>query len=47
MSALTLYGFPRSSFVNVVRMILTHKDVAFHFHDLESCLLYTSPSPRD
>ena len=38
MSALTLYGFPRSSFVNVVRMILTHKDVAFHFHDLESVM---------
>src|SRR3954471_7226346 len=38
MSALTLYGFPRSSYVNIVRMILTHKDVAFHFHDLEAVM---------
>jgi glutathione S-transferase len=38
MSALTLYGFPRSSFVNIARMILTYKDVAYHFHDLESVM---------
>lgn len=35
MSALTLYGFPRSSFVNIARMILTHKDIDYNFHDLE------------
>lgn len=35
MSDPVLYGFPRSSFVNIVRMILTHKDVAYGFHDLE------------
>ena len=31
----TVYGFPRSTFVNIVRLILTHKDVAYSFHDLE------------
>lgn len=31
----TVYGFPRSTFVNIVRLILTHKDVAYAFHDLE------------
>lgn len=35
MSDPILYGFPRSSFVNIVRMVLTHKDVAYGFHDLE------------
>ena len=30
-----VYGFPRSTFVNIVRLILTHKDVAYSFHDLE------------
>ena len=35
MSDPILYGFPRSTFVNIVRMILTHKDVAYSFHDLE------------
>jgi len=31
----TVYGFPRSTFVNIVRLILTHKDVPYRFHDLE------------
>ena len=35
MSDPIVYGFPRSTFVNIVRMILTHKDVAYSFHDLE------------
>jgi len=35
MSEPILYGFPRSTFVNIVRLILTHKDVAYGFHDLE------------
>lgn len=35
MSNPIVYGFPRSSFVNIVRMILTHKDVPYIFHDLE------------
>jgi glutathione S-transferase len=36
MSDLVVYGFPRSTFVNIVRMVLTHKDVAYKFHDLEA-----------
>src|SRR5215216_177861 len=35
MSEPIVYGFPRSTFVNIVRLILTHKDVAYQFHDLE------------
>jgi glutathione S-transferase len=30
-----VYGFPRSTYVNIVRLILTHKEVAHGFHDLE------------
>ena len=30
-----VYGFPRSTYVNIVRLILTHKDVPYVFHDLE------------
>ena len=35
MSDPIVYGFPRSTFVNIVRLVLTHKDVAYSFHDLE------------
>jgi glutathione S-transferase len=35
MSDPIVYGFLRSTFVNIVRLILTHKDVAYDFHDLE------------
>src|SRR5262245_64333238 len=35
MSDLIVYGFPRSTFVNIVRLVLTHKDVPYRFHDLE------------
>ena len=35
MSDPIVYGFPRSTFVNIIRLILTHKDVAYTFHDLE------------
>jgi glutathione S-transferase len=35
MSDLVVYGFPRSTFVNIVRMVLTHKNLAYKFHDLE------------
>jgi glutathione S-transferase len=31
-----VYGFPRSTFVNIVRLVLTHKEVPYTFHDLES-----------
>jgi len=33
-----VYGFPRSSYVNIVRMILSHKDVPYTFHDLETVM---------
>jgi glutathione S-transferase len=35
MSDPIVYGFPRSTFVNIVRLVLTHKDVPYTFHDLE------------
>ncbi|MET4206682.1 glutathione S-transferase family protein [Bradyrhizobium sp. LA2.1] len=35
MSETIVYGFPRSTFVNIVRLVLTHKDVAYRFDDLE------------
>src|SRR3954467_2873430 len=35
MSDPIVYGFPRSTYVNIVRLILTHKDVPYSFHDLE------------
>ena len=35
MSDPIVYGFPRSTFVNIVRLVLTHKDVAYTFDDLE------------
>ena len=35
MSELIVYGFPRSTFVNIVRLVLTHKEVPYTFHDLE------------
>jgi glutathione S-transferase len=30
-----VYGFPRSTYVNIVRLVLTHKDVPYVFNDLE------------
>ncbi|MHC2620831.1 glutathione S-transferase [Bradyrhizobium huanghuaihaiense] len=35
MSETIVYGFPRSTFVNIVRLVLTHKDVVYRFEDLE------------
>src|SRR3954453_10451275 len=35
MSDPIVYGFPRSTYVNIVRLVLTHKDVPYSFHDLE------------
>src|SRR6266404_2969453 len=35
MSDLTVHGFPRSTFVQIVRLVLTHKDVPYTFRDLE------------
>ena len=36
MPELIVYGFPRSTFVNIVRLVLTHKEMPHRFHDLES-----------
>ena len=36
MSPVTVFGFPRSTFVKVVRLILTEKGVDYDFHDTES-----------
>jgi glutathione S-transferase len=36
MSDVTVFGFQRSTYVNVVRLILTEKGVPFRFHDTES-----------
>lgn len=38
MSDPIVYGFPRSTFVNIVRLILTHKDVPYTFHDLQTVM---------
>jgi glutathione S-transferase len=35
MSDVTVFGFQRSTYVNVVRLILTQKEVVFRFHDTE------------
>ena len=35
MSDPIVYGFPRSTFVNIVRLVLTHKEVPYRFHDLD------------
>jgi glutathione S-transferase len=35
MSDLIVYGFPRSTFVNIVRLVLTHKELPYTFRDLE------------
>jgi glutathione S-transferase len=35
MPSVTVFGFPRSTFVQIVRLILTHKDAPYTFHDLE------------
>jgi len=35
MADTTVYGFPHSSFVHIVRLVLNHKEVPYTFHDLE------------
>ena len=35
MSDPIVYGFPRSTFVHIVRLVLIHKEVPYTFHDLE------------
>jgi glutathione S-transferase len=36
MPDVTLYGFPRSVYVQMAGIVLTHKDVPYAFHDLET-----------
>jgi glutathione S-transferase len=36
MSDVTLFGFPRSVYVQMAGIVLTHKEVPYAFHDLES-----------
>ena len=38
MSDPIVYGFPRSTYVNIVRLVLTHKDVSYTFRDLETVM---------
>src|SRR6185312_9304178 len=38
MSDPIVYGFPRSTYVNIVRLVLTHKEVPYAFHDLETVM---------
>jgi glutathione S-transferase len=35
MADVIVYGFPVSTYVNIIRLVLTEKGVAFRFHDLE------------
>src|SRR5262245_25947328 len=35
MTDVVVFGFPRSTFVNIVRLVLTHKEVPYTFQDLE------------
>src|SRR3954467_6398849 len=35
MTNVTVYGFQRSTYVNIVRLVLTEKGVPFRFHDTE------------
>ena len=36
MSDVTLFGFPRSTYVQIAGLVLTHKKVPYAFHDLEA-----------
>jgi glutathione S-transferase len=35
MADVVVFGFPRSTYVHIVRLVLTHKDIPYTFHDLE------------
>ena len=36
MASVVIYGFPGSTYVQIVRLVLTHKAVAFEFRDMET-----------
>src|SRR5215217_7418397 len=38
MANITVYGFPHSSFVHIVQLVLNHKEVPYTFHDLERAM---------
>ena len=38
MPDITLFGFPRSVYVQMAGIVLTHKEVAYAFHDLETAM---------
>ena len=38
MPDVTLFGFPRSVYVQMAGIVLTHKEVAYAFHDLETAM---------
>src|SRR5436305_7523385 len=35
MPSVTLFGFPRITYVQIAALVLTHKEVPYSFHDLE------------
>ena len=43
MSEVTLFGFPRSVYVQMAGIVLTHKQVQYAFHDLENRNEHTEP----
>ena len=36
MADVTLFGLPRSTYVQIPGLVLTHKEVVYAFHDLET-----------
>ena len=46
MTDIRVFGFPASSFVHIVRLVLTHKEAPYMFHDLEPVCLPIMPSER-
>jgi glutathione S-transferase len=38
MPDITLFGFPHSSFVHIVQLVLAHKEAPYTFHDLEPAM---------
>jgi glutathione S-transferase len=38
MSKVVVHGFQRSTYVNIVRLVLTHKNISFEFNDLEAIM---------
>jgi glutathione S-transferase len=45
MASIVVYGFPGSTYVQIVRLVLTHKAVEFEFRDLETQM--NTPAHRE